>query len=81
MIVIKYPLKNSARTHQDLDDPDATLSHKSVERDVLALQFVSIPIYRIPAFLESHECEVADELIKSYKKGDSDRFLKWTTKP
>jgi hypothetical protein len=30
--------------------------------------------------LESDECEAADELIKAYKKGDSEKFLKWTTK-
>jgi hypothetical protein len=28
----------------------------------------------------SDECEAADELIKAYKKGDADKFLKWTTK-
>ena len=31
--------------------------------------------------MESDECEVADELIKAYKKGDAERFTKWTTKP
>jgi hypothetical protein len=30
--------------------------------------------------LQSDDCEVADELIKAYKKGDSEKFIKWTTK-
>ena len=35
----------------------------------------------VHGFLESDECEVAEELIKAYKKGESERFMKWTCKP
>jgi hypothetical protein len=38
-------------------------------------------LFRIPNFLVSDECEAIDELIKAYRKGDSEKFMKWTTKP
>lgn len=77
----RYLLEEAERAHQSAPHHYATRSRQSWEGNVRTFQLVNSETHRIPAFLESHECEVADELIKAYKKGDGDKFLKWTTKP